>query len=745
MVDPISRRLHCRASPLLLLAAALGSSAHAQETPRLGEILVTAQRDDSTVLSARELERRAATDMAGMVRYDPLISVPGALSGGANIWDGAGNTGFNIRGVEGNRVSLALDGIALPDAAPRPDGSSLNSFGVGRDYVDPETLREVRIGAGTSPAAAGTPGLAGAVAFVTKAPGDYLNAQRGSYAAYKFGYTGANASRLHALTAAAQLGSVQALAVLAHRSGGAAASKGSVPPNPDDWNSDAVLAKLSWLLAPGHQLGFTFDGYRAQHDRLFHNKLGAAYPDGASQASHTQRNRVSIDQALTRGAWLFENRLYLQDAQVAEHTNARYITGGQPTARSIDTGFYNKTKGLALNATRLAGADTLAFGVSVEEVDSRRPWREDRTVLASGAHQITNKNRMADTDTRQLAAYLRGEFALTSHWTLSPGLRGEYRSMEPRNQQAYVVAVPAAARELRKEHDSYLAPSVNLSLALAPQLSTYLQYSRGYRLPTAAERTGTYDSFSYTGAGNGYATLGNAELKKERSDAVELGLKGEVMRGLRFNAALFHTSYRDFIDYAAQPADPVNYPTITYGLFRPENIGKAASWGGEWSATADLGQLQPALQGYSATLAAGAARGSAQNTRSGARGELASMLPYKASTSLAWDDPAKRGGWSLSAFHTRAKQAAIDVSSATTPPAAYFAVPAATVLDLAGYWNLGQHLVFNAGIYNLGDRKYWDYAAARTLPAGTTAVAQADIERQARPGRTIAAHFKLIY
>ncbi|MCE3264898.1 MAG: TonB-dependent receptor, partial [Pseudoduganella sp.] len=134
-----------------------------------------------------------------------------------------------------------------------------------------------------------------------------------------------------------------------------------------------------------------------------------------------------------------------------------------------------------------------------------------------------------------------------------------------------------------------------------------------------------------------------------------------------------------------------------------------------------------------------------ENRRTGKKGSMNSIQPYKATASLAWDDPQKRGGASLTAFHTRAKQAGQEVAAAQSQPAAYFAVPSATVVDLAGYWSIGKHAVLNAGIYNLGDRKYWDYAAVRTLAAGATAAAQAEIERQARPGRHVAVNFKLMY
>jgi hemoglobin/transferrin/lactoferrin receptor protein len=730
----------------VLLAAALASPAHADDTPtaRLGEITVDAKRDErAVVIDSREMEKRNVTDMANMARYEPLVNVPAAASGGANIWDGAGNTGFNIRGVEGNRVSLDLDGIPLPDAAPRPDGSSVNSFGIGRDYFDPETFREVRIESGTSPASAGSPGLGGSVSFATKSPEDYVSATRPLYGEYKFGYTEAAHSRLHALTAAAQQGALQMLALYAHRDGEQQESKGSVPPNPDDWNSDALLAKLIWRVSPSHKLGFTADAYRNEHERMFNNKLGPSYPAGSTQDSRTHRNRFSVDHEFTGAtSWfdMLETRVYVQDSKVEDHTLARYITGGQPTSRSIDTGFYNKSKGLTSNATKQLGAHTLAYGVSFEDLESRRPWREDRTVLATGAHQITNKNRMADMDTTKFAAYVCGELTLGDGFALTPGVRGEYRELKPKNLQNYVVAVPGAGKEIQKEDDSYLAPSLMLSKALGTSMSAYASYTRGARIPSAAERTGTYDSFSYTGAGTGYATLGNPNLKKERSDAYELGLKGHPDRSLTISAKTFYTSYKDFIDYVSQPADPVNYPTITFGLFRPENIGKAAVWGGEVSGR----YISSGLPGFSATMAAGASRSRSENTRNGVKGELPSTLPYKASAGLAWDDTAGRGGASLVAVHTRGKQARADVTSVNTQPT-YFDVPSATVLDLTAYWNVGKNAILSGGVYNLADKKYWDYASSRTLAAGSTAALQAEIERQARPGRNVAVNFKLMY
>ena len=94
-----------------------------------------------------------------------------------------------------------------------------------------------------------------------------------------------------------------------------------------------------------------------------------------------------------------------------------------------------------------------------------------------------------------------------------------------------------------------------------------------------------------------------------------------------------------------------------------------------------------------------------------------------------------------------AKQAPDSTGSgaASGGPSARFAVPAYTVFDVSAYWNVGKNAKLTLGVYNLGDRKYWDYASSRSLAADTGAVARADIERQALAGRNIAASLTLSY
>jgi hemoglobin/transferrin/lactoferrin receptor protein len=740
--------------PAMAQTAAVNAGTAAQEPARLPvfpEIVVNAKQDyerragTRTVVTADDLERRSVTEMGGIVRYLPLITAPSAASGSGSVWDGSGNTGYNIRGLEGNRVSLELDGIALPDAAPKPDGNTLNAFATGRDYFDPETFREVRIDSGTTAASGANPGLGGGVAFITKSPEDYLGDGQDHYVAYKYGRAAADRSNAHTLTGAARMGDkLQGLAVYVHRDGEQTDSRGTTPVNPDDWHSNALLSKLVWALPGEQKLDLTVDMFERKNKRDLRSKVSTYYPTGVQQDSTTRRTRVSLghDVALKDFA-LFDrltSKVYLQNANTDDKTQGVY-TFGSPAQRSIDTSFKNDSIGVTSEAFKQLNANNaLLYGVQLEQLKTRRPWREDRLIIATGQHQITNKNRMADMDTSKLALYVRDDLSFDiagKKAVLTPGLRADYRKDAPKNLQRYAIGVPGAAKEVRKQSDTYFTPSLSLSVEVLPQMNAYATVTRGTRLPTAAERTGTYDSISYTGTGRGYAVLGNANLRKETSQAYELGLKGDVVKGLSMHASVYQTEYKNMIEYVMQEDDPVNYPTITQGLFRPENIGNARTWGAELTLRAELGAWAPAMQGYHVDLATGVAKGRSFNTLTGDSGGLASVAPAKTALTVGYDHANELFGLALTAVHAGAKQAPNDLLTGTTAPR--FTVPSYTIFDLSTYWNVHKNAKIVVGVYNLTDRKYWDYAAARSLSAGTTVASRAEIERYAKPGRNVAA------
>jgi len=748
-----------------LLAAYCAQAAVAQNAPTnsrgidVTEIQVEAERETLpvvqtdppagtlTTISSQEFTQRGATDMGNVVRYEPLVNAPSMASGQGGLWDGSGYSGFNIRGLEGNRVSMDVDGIPMPDAAQRPDGTSMNGFGIGRDYYEIENYRAVEIASGTTFAGRGNASIGGGVSFQTKSPSDFLGrSDRPYYIGYKAAYASADESLAHTVTGAVGQGEVSALIIYTRRDGEERRSKGTGIKNPIDWNSDSVLTKLVWDNATAQKLEFTLEHFKRERDLIARNKVAANYPVAPEQHSETERLTLNLKHTFVPvgGLPVFDQlttMAYWQDAVNGDHTVApHYITGGTGYRRDIKTKFNNDSIGGKLDAIKRIGEHhTLSYGLSYSEVKTDRPWREIRTRLSDGsiaAAGTGTKNRMPSMKTEEFVAHLSDEitFHIGGHrTTLTPSLRFDSVDVKPTDLSSYIIGVPNAKNEIKPSSDDFVTPSIAAEIELTEKLALYGSYKRGNRLPRPVEKTGTYDSFSYTGSGAGYAIMGNPNLDKETSDAFELGLTGHPASGLTLHVSGFYTDYQNFIEYVAQPPDPVNYPTVTWGLFRPENVGDAKIYGVEGVIKADFGAWEPALNGFSATLAAGRAQSSVDNKAAGIKGRLGSVGPFKGSLTLAYDAPSKRFGGSLTATRINGQQQGPDILSGGGSTV-YFAVPSSTTLDLAVYWQINDYTTLNAGAYNLTDKKHWDYYNARGLAAPVTAAQIAEVERYAQPG-----------
>ncbi|MFT4265830.1 MAG: TonB-dependent hemoglobin/transferrin/lactoferrin family receptor [Xenophilus sp.] len=705
------------------LAQSQGDDDGAKPVATLRVITVEGERErpvlgDVTTIDGTELDN--ANSMADIVRSRPLISAPSAVTGRSNIWNGSGTTGYNIRGLEGNRIGLDVDGIELPYAASMPDASSNYATGIGRDYVDPEIFRQVRIASGTpSAGSGGGSGLGGRVSFMTKTPEDYLGGGRDYYLGLKTGYTSADHAWAEALTGAVRSGNLQALAVYSRRDGHEADNYGDVSNiESTHWHSDALLTRFVWTPNDDNKLGLTLDAYRRTDNRTVGSGVYTSYPEGITQTSTTQRNRISLDhQFRTRGFAPFDRLrtvVYYQDSKKTDDTVASLSSRGY--TRYIDTGLYTKTAGLNSEATKqLSPSDTLYYGVNLSWMNEKRPWTEHRYTTsgaASSGYPVTY-DRMAPSDTTKLALYARDEhrFALWGHEAiLTPALRGEYIRTTYGDLSNYASSSSATRSEIQNGHTSYIAPTLNLTYPLTPTFDAYAQYSRGVRVPTASEKTGIYESSS---SYYSYGIIGNPNLKNETSNAFEVGTKGEVARGVTLNASAFYTKYKNFIDWRS--VTPENYSLLEY---RMENIADATIYGTELSTRFDLGEFIRGARGFSAALAAGITHGESRDS-DGSTGGINSVAPAKGSLILAYDDPGQIYGVSFTTTFVKPKTASSDDLSDSSATSGYFRVPGYTKFDLAGYWNVTKHLTVSLALNNLTDKKYWDYSSVRMLTNST--------------------------
>jgi hemoglobin/transferrin/lactoferrin receptor protein len=108
---------HLKISSTLALGLTLGIPAIAanNNTNQTHDDVMTVTAHETTKklgtnkeISEQDIRRNGGTNFGTIMRYQPLISASGNISGsgsGKSSWDRGGFTGYNIRGLDANRVS----------------------------------------------------------------------------------------------------------------------------------------------------------------------------------------------------------------------------------------------------------------------------------------------------------------------------------------------------------------------------------------------------------------------------------------------------------------------------------------------------------------------------------------------------------------------------------------------------------------------------------------------------------------
>ncbi len=715
-----------------------------------------------TTVSGDALER--ANSMKDVVRHQPLVAAPGTVAGTSrnrSSFDRSGTTGYNIRGIEGNRVGLDVDGVEMPDATTRPYVSrvGVNTFGAGRDFIDPEMFSSAQIQSGTTPARRTAGGIGGAVSFRTKAASDYLRDDKPSYLGAKIGYDSADRSWNESFTGALRSGDADGLIAYSRRDGHASRNHSpTVDSYPNDWHSNALLLKGGLRVDGSNRLELSADLYRRQNDTFFHgwNNAGTALTEASRQASDTERNTLQLTHQWTpRNAWVdhADTRLFYQDTATRDLTDTTTLaTGAAVRNRSENR---TRTWGLSTTADKRIGRHLLSFGANASTQDVDRPWAVEGFMKPQ-----------PDTTTDRLGAFVQDEITFDAggqRLAVIPALRVDRVEIQTRDLSNFVGGV-LTEQDVQRLYGSppsttIVSPSLAVTYDLAPRLRSYAQYKRGGRAPSPGEIFGSWNMASNYATGNQYALVGNRDLKEETSDAFELGLTGHPTPGVQLHSALFYTRYSDFIAYtrytrASAPGLFTNVPAHIGTIYQAENRDEATIYGFELSARLEHGQWSPAAQGLYTTWALGLSRGTSRSNYAGDRKvDLDSVLPRKAIIGVGYDAPMRRWGLNLTGTFVAGKRAeATNRDSFTNNPGAslgdasteLFRVPGYATFDLSGYWQLNPSVRLQAGIYNLGDKRYWDYASARNLQPAL-ARDQRDIELLTSAGRTVAVSMSVAF
>ncbi|WP_223508021.1 TonB-dependent receptor [Pseudomonas sp. BF-B-25] len=172
-------------------------------TLNLDQVTISATRNEQSVNSVpstvsvytrEDLDRNNVNTIKELVRYEPGVSVGGA-------GQRAGITGYNIRGIDGDRVLTQVDGVQVPDGFFNGPYAQTN-----RNYVDPEIVKRVEILRGPASVLYGSNAIGGAVSYYTLDPDDIIKPGKDVGARLKTGYSSADDSWLTSGTVAGRTG-----------------------------------------------------------------------------------------------------------------------------------------------------------------------------------------------------------------------------------------------------------------------------------------------------------------------------------------------------------------------------------------------------------------------------------------------------------------------------------------------------------------------------------------------------------
>lgn len=729
------------------------------EVSATAPVQTKANTQQSQRLSATELQQQQAQNIADAVRFVPGVTTTDMGRFGSN--------GFNIRGLDGDRVAITVDGLSLGETLDPPTYVAYEFFRSARGGVDIDALKQIEIIRGADAIAAGSGALGGAVLFVTKDPADYLApAGDDTHLGVSAGFSGQNDETSVSATVANRSGKLESLLVYTRRDGSETdtaksgediSGAGRTIADPLDYSSDNILAKLQYQLSASQRLGWIGEYFKQQTELDNRSRLDSTYLLRLGD-DEIERKRFGLQyEWLAAKAWADNVNATADYQSNYSHGVTKMLTTScagevngeiSPCLRSEDRDFYQRQLKLALALDKELFSDSIQqqwlYGVSAERRDVEYSAIDRRYIgqtdeLASPP--VVDPDQVPETTINAFSLYARDVIKFSQGWTLSLGGRYDSLKYSPEFDAQYADNTQTVGDV---DFSAFTWQS-NLSYQLTATQQVWLQAGRGFRAPTVAEMYAPTALISRTEQATGivvddlWSSVANPDLQAERSLNLEVGYRYQT-DNLLLGIAVFNDSYSDMIDIVTRVQNPdVVYETCSrgectvsqgnqYSTF--DNIGEADVKGIELEAAWRISKAFSSRLAYS------------YNKGDKANGDpLRSINPASAVLGFRYD----AANWQVTAniTHSAAKKAedAYD-STETAFEAKPYLTDSYTVVDLMASIDLTSQWQLRAGIYNLFDEEYYQWQRVRfvtnwvgsgvrggVLPGGE------GLQRYSEPGR----------
>ncbi|MCC7393868.1 MAG: TonB-dependent hemoglobin/transferrin/lactoferrin family receptor [Sphingomonadaceae bacterium] len=662
-----------------------------------------------SVIEDEDIADQMVTDIRDLVRFEPGVTVrraPARFNAGISTVGRAGNEGFNIRGIGGNRVLIQVDGVRVPY------GFSFGAQDVGRgDYVDVSLIKSVEILRGPASALYGSDGLAGAVSFRTADPEDLLQSGQNVGGVARAHYSSADNEFAETLILAGRSGALSAMVGYTRRDFGELENQGIVGgtgaartrANPQDGASNALIGRIVWDGGSGHRLRLTGEYLDTRLDTDVLSGRSATV-DLLTAHDTGERWRAAIDWRW-QGSGLFDSvaaALYVQDAE--------------------DVQFTREDRTPAADRTRLNSFETRVWGASVEGRRDFTTGRARHRLIVGADYSRTRQRGLRDgtvppfgetfptrafpvTDYSLGGIFIGDEISLGA-LSLFPALRYDHYRLSPRPEPllpAFTTIGQSGGR---------VTPKLGLVVHIADDWRLFGNYAQGFKSPEPTQVNQFFENLAI-----GYISRPNPNLGPERSRGFEGGIR---YVGDHFSASFtaFDMRYRDFISQEVvggsfTPADPA--------IFQFVNLSRAEVSGVE-------GRASYTIDGLRANFALSYASGNFTDA-AGVRQPLSTVDPLRIVVGVGYRASDDRFGGDVSLTHHSRKDADRTTGVCTGP---CFRPDAATIIDATAWLRIASALTLRLGLFNLTDEKYALWADVRGLSATSTIT-----DAYTQPGRNM--------